>query len=127
MADTRAPIERFTAAAHRESQDLALTEAAIRSVPCSNTSMQTRKVAADVKPTVAVVDGDLATLVIKHQAMSLRLNLVARNRGKRGMHTNLYEARRQRGRDSGCQCRDFKVYTRQLWKPSARRAKRRFN
>lgn len=80
--------------------------------------MQTRKVAADVKPTVAVVDGDLATLVIKHQAMSLRLNLVARNRGKRGMHTNLYEARRQRGRDSGCQCRDFKVYTRQLWKPS---------
>ncbi|WP_158660609.1 hypothetical protein [Paraburkholderia hospita] len=62
MADARALIERFDAAAHSESHALALTEADMRSALGRKyiDSMQTEKAAADVKPMLASVDSDLA-------------------------------------------------------------------
>lgn len=78
MADTRALIDRFDAAAHSESYALALTEADIRSAlgRKRKDAMQTEKAAAGVKPMLASVDADLAAgLITKDQAMSRRLNV----------------------------------------------------
>ncbi|WP_167306479.1 hypothetical protein [Paraburkholderia steynii] len=78
IADTRALIERFRAAAHSESHALALTEADMRSALGRKhvDSLQTESAVSDAKPMLASVDSDLAAgLITKDEAMSRRLNI----------------------------------------------------